>query len=89
MKSDIEISRETVLKPIQVIAAELQIPADELIPYGKYAQTLYSLIGDRYSGCSNTHQAGAVCRFYPFRSSRFDNQRRYIPRAPIGQILED
>lgn len=35
MKSDIEISRETALKPIQQIADGLNISADYLIPYGK------------------------------------------------------
>ncbi|MFA6260314.1 MAG: formate--tetrahydrofolate ligase [Bacteroidia bacterium] len=34
MKSDIEISRETKLKPIQEIAAYIQIPVEKLIPYG-------------------------------------------------------
>jgi formate--tetrahydrofolate ligase len=34
MKSDIEISRETQLKPIQDIGASLGIAADKLIPYG-------------------------------------------------------
>lgn len=35
MKSDIEISREATLKPIQQIADLLNIPADHIIPYGK------------------------------------------------------
>ncbi len=35
MKSDIEISREAILKPIQQIADELGINADNIIPYGK------------------------------------------------------
>ncbi len=35
MKSDIEISREAKLKPIQQIANELNINADYVIPYGK------------------------------------------------------
>jgi len=35
MKSDIEISREAKLKPIQQIADELNINADYVIPYGK------------------------------------------------------
>lgn len=34
MKSDIEISRETKLKPIQEIGAYIQIPVEKLIPYG-------------------------------------------------------
>ncbi len=35
MKSDIEISREATLKPIQEIADDLNIAADKIIPYGK------------------------------------------------------
>ena len=35
MKSDIEISREAVLKPIQHIADGLHIAADDINPYGK------------------------------------------------------
>lgn len=35
MKSDIEISREATLKPIQQIADGLNISADSIIPYGK------------------------------------------------------
>lgn len=35
MKSDIEISREAKLKPIQQIADGLNISADHIIPYGK------------------------------------------------------
>lgn len=36
MKSDIEISRETQLLPIQEIAQKAEIPEDSLSPYGKY-----------------------------------------------------
>ncbi|MDI1233797.1 MAG: formate--tetrahydrofolate ligase [bacterium] len=36
MKSDIEISRETPLKPISEIAKNLNIPEDEVMHYGKY-----------------------------------------------------
>lgn len=36
MKTDIEISRETPLKPIQQIAEQIQIDTEQLIPYGKY-----------------------------------------------------
>jgi formate--tetrahydrofolate ligase len=36
MKTDIEISRETSLKPIRAIAESLGIAEDHLIPYGKY-----------------------------------------------------
>lgn len=35
MKSDIEISREAILKPIQEIASGLHIASDHVIPYGK------------------------------------------------------
>lgn len=35
MKSDIEISRETILKPIYQIADDLGINPDNIIPYGK------------------------------------------------------
>ena len=34
MKSDLEIARETPLRPIGEIAAKLEIPADALEPYG-------------------------------------------------------
>ena len=36
MKTDIEIAQEAVMKPIQDVAAQLDIPADELEFYGKY-----------------------------------------------------
>ena len=36
MKTDIQIARETSLKPIQKIAAELHIDASSVIPYGFY-----------------------------------------------------
>src|SRR5271165_3449522 len=36
MKSDLEIARETKLRPIAEIAARLNIPADALEPYGRY-----------------------------------------------------
>ena len=36
MKTDIQIARETPLKPIQEIAAELHIDASSVIPYGFY-----------------------------------------------------
>ena len=36
MKSDIEISRDTQLKPITQIAAQLGIPEDDVMQYGKY-----------------------------------------------------
>ena len=36
MKSDIEISRDTELKPIIQIAAQLGIPEDDVMQYGKY-----------------------------------------------------
>ena len=36
MKPDIRIARETSLKPIQEIAAELQIDSSSVIPYGFY-----------------------------------------------------
>ena len=35
MASDIEIARAAKMKPIQEIAARLNIPDDALIPYGK------------------------------------------------------
>ena len=34
--SDIEISRNAILKPIAEIAANIGIKAEDLIPYGKY-----------------------------------------------------
>ena len=36
MKSDLEIARETPLRPIAEIAAKLDIPADSLEPYGRH-----------------------------------------------------
>ena len=36
MKTDIQIARETPLKPIQEIAAGLQIDSSSVIPYGFY-----------------------------------------------------
>jgi len=36
MLSDIEISRQTVLKPIAAIASKLNIADEDIIPYGKY-----------------------------------------------------
>src|SRR6185312_5319681 len=36
MKSDLEIARETTLRPIAEIAAKLDIPADALEPYGRH-----------------------------------------------------
>ncbi len=54
MKSDIEIARATGLKPIQSIAASLQIPEAELIPYGKYmAKVPYTLIDEQRVKASN------------------------------------
>ena len=40
MKTDIEIAQEAVMKPIQDVAAQLDIPADELEFYGKYKAKL-------------------------------------------------
>jgi formate--tetrahydrofolate ligase len=40
MASDIEIAQKATLKPIQQIAAKLNIHADDLIPYGKYKAKL-------------------------------------------------
>ena len=36
MKSDIEIAQENVMLPISDVAAALGVPADSLVPYGKY-----------------------------------------------------
>ena len=36
MKSDLEIARESTLRPIAEIAAKLEIPADALEPYGRH-----------------------------------------------------
>ncbi len=40
MKSDIEISHQTNLLPISEIAQKVNIPTEELIPYGKYIAKL-------------------------------------------------
>ena len=47
MKTDIEIAQEAVLKPIQDVAAQLDIPADELEFYGKYKAKLSDELWDR------------------------------------------
>lgn len=36
MKTDIEIAQSVKLKPIQLLAAELGLTEDEIIPYGKH-----------------------------------------------------
>ena len=36
MRSDIEIANATILRPIGTVAAELSIPDDALVPYGRY-----------------------------------------------------
>ncbi len=36
MRSDIEIANATILRPIATVAAELGIPDDALVPYGRY-----------------------------------------------------
>ncbi len=47
MKADIEIARETVLAPIQDIAAGIGIPTDRLEQYGRYmAKVPETLIDD-------------------------------------------
>lgn len=47
MKSDIEIARETPLKPIAEVAEAMGLPADQLEPYGKtVAKVPYTLIDD-------------------------------------------
>ncbi len=47
MKADIEIARETVLAPIQDIAAGIGIPTDKLEQYGRYmAKVPEKLIDD-------------------------------------------
>ena len=47
MKTDIEIAQEAVMKPIQDVAAQLDIPADELEFYGKYKAKLSDEPWDR------------------------------------------
>lgn len=47
MKTDIEIAQEVVMKPIQDVAAQLGIPADELEFYGKYKAKLSDELWDR------------------------------------------
>ncbi len=47
MKTDIEIAREAHLEPIQAVAAQIGISADELEPYGKYiAKVPYTSIDE-------------------------------------------
>jgi len=47
MASDIEIAQSVVLKPIKHIASALNIPEDDLIPYGKYKAKLPLSLIDR------------------------------------------
>lgn len=47
MKTDIEIAQEAVMKPIQDVAAQLDIPVDELEFYGKYKAKLSDELWDR------------------------------------------
>lgn len=48
MKSDIEIARETPLKPITEVAATLNIASDSIEPYGRYvAKVPYTLIDEK------------------------------------------
>ena len=54
MKSDIEIARETTLKPIAEIAEKLNIPDEKLSPYGRYkAKVDLSLINEEKIQQSN------------------------------------
>ena len=47
MKTDIEIARETTLKNIREVAAQVGFPEDEVFNYGKYiAKVPYKLIDD-------------------------------------------
>ncbi len=50
MKTDIEISRETSLKPIQEIADEVGISRDDLKPYGKYKAKIPSTLAGEEKG---------------------------------------
>ncbi len=50
MKTDIEISRESTLKPIQEIGAEIGIAADDLNPYGKYKAKIPSTLAGEEKG---------------------------------------
>src|SRR5690348_10652755 len=56
MKSDLEIARETPLRPIGDIAAKLDIPADALEPYGRYK----AKIGIDYVKSLETKPDGAL-----------------------------
>ena len=47
MKTDIEIARETPLKPISEVAEQMGLPVDQIEPYGKtVAKVPYTLIDD-------------------------------------------
>ncbi len=54
MKSDIEIAQEAVMKPIQDVASQLDIPVDELEFYGKYkakiSDELWNNVKDKPNG---------------------------------------
>ena len=66
MKSDLEIARETKLRPIAEIAAKLNIPDEALEPYGRhkakigtgFINSLQSKAGRR-TGAGDRHQPDA------------------------------
>lgn len=53
MKTDIEIALDAEKKPIQDVAAKLDIEADELDLYGKYKAKLTDELWDRVKDCPN------------------------------------
>ena len=66
MKSDLEIARETKLRPIAEIAAKLDIPDDALEPYGRHKAKIgigfHQLAGEqagRRAGAGHRHQPDA------------------------------
>ena len=66
MKTDIQIARETSLKPIQKIAAELHIDASSVIPYGFYtAKIPYTSI---VPSCVEEHKLILVTSMTPTKA---------------------
>lgn len=66
MKTDIEISRETQLEPIQAIASKLNIDSSSVIPYGFYtAKIPYTTIDD---SCVQKHKLILVTSMTPTKA---------------------
>ena len=79
MKSDLEIARETKLRPIAEIAAKLDIPADALEPYGRHKAKIgidFIRSLERPAG----RRAGAGHRHQPDAGGRRQDHHHRRPR---------